>query len=109
MEANLFHNQKGFYTHTMDFRVFSLIIDDFDMASVLRTNFNKCSMNLIRVGVGGTGCPIVSFPLRYLGLTLALKKPTTVLLQYMVDNLVDYLWRRRASMLNRGGRLKLVS
>jgi hypothetical protein len=31
------------------------------------------------------GCPILPFPLRYLGLPLGLRKPTAAQLQYLVD------------------------
>jgi hypothetical protein len=66
-----------------DLRVFAAIIDDFGVASGLRTNLSKCSTHLIRfpVEVGEMvvqelGCPVLPFPMRYLGLPLGLRKPT---------------------------------
>jgi hypothetical protein len=54
------------------------------------------------------GCPVLPFPLRYLGLPLGLRKPTTTQLQYLVDAVANRLPGWRVSMLNRAGRLELV-
>jgi hypothetical protein len=53
------------------------------------------------------GCPVLPFPLRYLGLSLGLRKPMAAQLQYLVDAVTDRLPSWRASMLNRAGQLKL--
>jgi hypothetical protein len=54
------------------------------------------------------GCPVLPFPMRYLGLPLGLRKLTAVQLQCLVDAVANRLPRWRASMLNRAGRLELV-
>jgi hypothetical protein len=66
-----------------DLRAFAAILDDFGTASGLRTNLSKCFAHLIRcpteVGeleVEELGCPVLPFPMRYLGLPLGLRKPT---------------------------------
>jgi hypothetical protein len=70
-------------------RVFVAIIDDFGAASSLRTNLSNYSAHLIRCPVEvealvdqELGCPVLPFPLRYLGLPLGLRKPTAAQLQY---------------------------
>jgi hypothetical protein len=70
-------------TRVDDLRSFAVIFDDFGVASGLRTNLNKCSAHLIRCPMEVAiqmdrelGCPVLPFPLRYLGLPLGLRKPT---------------------------------
>ncbi|KAM0918372.1 hypothetical protein ACQ4PT_008930 [Festuca glaucescens] len=99
----------------LDFKVFSAIIQDFGAASGLRTNMDKCSANLIRcsstdeeVVARELRCPVVPFPLRYLGLPLTLRKPTPSQLHYLVDKVANKLPGWRASLLDTGGRLELV-
>jgi hypothetical protein len=77
-----------------DLRTFAAIVDDFGVASGLRTNLNKCFAHLIRCPVDVAtqvdrelGCPMLPFPLRYLDLPLGLRKPTAAQLQYLVDAL----------------------
>jgi hypothetical protein len=81
-----------------DLGAFIVIVGDFGVASGLRTNLSKCSTHLIRclVDVAAQmdremGCPVLPFPLRYLGLPLGLRKPTTAQLQYLVDAVVNRL------------------
>ena len=76
---------------------------------------DKCSANLIRCSDADRiiidqelQCPVVSFPLRYLGLPLTLRKPNAAQLQYLVDSVANKLPGWRASLLDRGGRLELV-
>ncbi|KAM0882550.1 hypothetical protein ACQ4PT_032242 [Festuca glaucescens] len=99
----------------LDLKVFVAIIQDFGDASGLRTNMDKCSANLIRCSSTDEEiihrelrCPVVPFPLRYLGLPLTLRKPTAAQLQYLVDKVANKLPSWRASLLDRGGRLELV-
>ena len=98
-----------------DLRVFARLLDDFGLASGLRANIEKCSAHLIRCGeqeaamvVQELHCPLMPFPLRYLGLPLSLRKLTAEQLQYLVDNVANHLPKWRAGLLNRGGRLELV-
>jgi hypothetical protein len=67
-----------------DLRAFAAIVDDFGVASGLRTNLSKCLAHLIRCSMEVAalvdqelGCLVLPFPLRYLGLPLGLRKPTT--------------------------------
>ncbi|KAM0837796.1 hypothetical protein ACQ4PT_061397 [Festuca glaucescens] len=76
---------------------------------------DKCSANLIRCTDADVAvvdqelhCPVVPFPLRYLGLPLTLRKPSAAQLQYLVDSVANKLPGWRASLLDRGGRLELV-
>jgi hypothetical protein len=103
------------HPHVDDLKTFAAIIDDFGVASGLRSNLSKCSAHLIRCpeGVGELvaqelGCPVLPFPMRYLGLPLGLRRPTAAQLQYLVDAVANRLPSWRASMLNRAGRLELV-
>jgi hypothetical protein len=81
-----------------DLRAFVVIVGDFVVASGLRTNLSKCSTHLIICLVDVAtlvdrelGCPVLPFSLRYLGMPLGLKKPTTAQLQYLVDAVVNCL------------------
>ncbi|KAM0910366.1 hypothetical protein ACQ4PT_014199 [Festuca glaucescens] len=54
----------------LDFKVFSVIVQDFGAASGLCTNMDKCSANLIRYSSADEAvvahelrCPVVPFPL----------------------------------------------
>jgi hypothetical protein len=92
-------------------RSFAAIIDDFGATSGLRTNLSKCSAHLIRCPTETSalvdqelGCPVLPFPLRYLGLSLGLKRPTTTQRQYLMDAVTNRLPGWRACMLNRAGR-----
>jgi hypothetical protein len=92
----------------MDLHTCSAIVDDFGVASGLRTNLAKCSLHPIRcspeqveLARGILGCEVASFPCRYLGLPLCIRKVTVAQLQLVVDNAVRRL-------MNRGGRTILV-
>jgi hypothetical protein len=68
----------------LDLKVFTAIIQDFGDALGLHTNMDKCSANLIRCSdaneeavVRDLRCPVVPFPLRYPGLPLTPRKPTS--------------------------------
>ena len=76
-----------------DSRTFMSLIEDFGVALGLRTNLDKCSAHLIRCERSVEGlvtqelrCPILPFPLLYLGLPMSFWKPTAAQLQYLVDN-----------------------
>jgi hypothetical protein len=67
----------------MDLHTCSAIVDDFGMASGLRTNLAKCSLHPIRcspeqveLARGILGCEVASFPCRYLGLPPCIRKAT---------------------------------
>jgi hypothetical protein len=54
------------------------------------------------------GCEVASFPFKYLGLPLGIRKVTTTQLQPVVDNAVKRLEPWCAKLMNRGGRTILV-
>jgi hypothetical protein len=90
-----------------DLRAFAVIVDDFGIASGLRTNLSKCSAHRIRCAEEvptlvdrELGCHVLPFPLRYLGLSLGLRRPTAAQLQYPVDVVANRLPSWRASLLN---------
>jgi hypothetical protein len=91
------------------------IVDDFAVASGLRTNLAKCSIHPIRCSVEQVdlarsilGCEVASFPFKYLGLPLGLRKVTAAQLQPLVDNAAGRLQPWCANLLTRGGRTILV-
>jgi hypothetical protein len=91
------------------------IVDDFGVASGLRTNLAKCSIHPIRCSVEQVdlarsilGCEVASFPFKYLGLPLGLRKVTVAQLQPLVDNAAGRLQPWCANLLTRGGRTILV-
>jgi hypothetical protein len=91
------------------------IVDDFGVASGLRTNLAKCSIHPIRCSVEQVdlarsilGCEVASFPFKYLGLPLGLRKVTAAQLQPLVDNAAGRLQPWCANLLTRGGRTILV-
>jgi hypothetical protein len=99
----------------LDLHTCSAIVEDFGMASGLRTNLAKCSLNPIccspkqvELPRGILGCEVVPFPCQYLGLPLSIRKVTTVQLQPMVDNASKRLQPWCAKLMNRGGRTILV-
>jgi hypothetical protein len=98
-----------------DLHACSAILDDFGMASGLRTNLAKCSLHPIRCSPEQVclarnllGCKVASFPFKYLGLPLGIRKVTATQLQPMVDNAVRRLQPWCAKLMNCGGRTILV-
>ncbi|KAM0826331.1 hypothetical protein ACQ4PT_068947 [Festuca glaucescens] len=68
------------------------IVDDFGVASGLRTNLAKCSIHPIRcrpeqveLASRVLGCEVAAFPFKYLGLPLVLRKVTAAQMQPLVD------------------------
>jgi hypothetical protein len=99
----------------LDLHTCSTIVEDFGVASGLRTNLAKCSLHPIRcspeqveLARGILGCEVTSFPCKYLGLPLSICKVTAAQLQPVVDNAVKRLPHWCAKLMNRGGRTILV-
>ncbi|KAM0825706.1 hypothetical protein ACQ4PT_069378 [Festuca glaucescens] len=91
------------------------IVDDFGVASGLRTNLAKCSIHPIRCTTEQVelarrvlGCEVASFPFKYLGLPLGLRKVTAAQLQPLVDSAAGWVQPWCANLLTRGGRTILV-
>jgi hypothetical protein len=115
--ASGLRHRTSIYTNGVVTFLCPLVLDlkDFGDASGIATNMDKYSTNLIRCSdadeeafVRELRCPVVPFPLRYLGLPLTLRKPTATQLQYLVDKVANKLPGWRASLLNRAGCLELV-
>lgn len=54
------------------------------------------------------GCPIVDFPITYLGIPLTLRRPTAAQLQPVVDKVAGKLPSWKAWLMNKAGRLAFV-
>uniref|UniRef100_A0A453I001 Reverse transcriptase domain-containing protein n=2 Tax=Aegilops tauschii subsp. strangulata TaxID=200361 RepID=A0A453I001_AEGTS len=91
------------------------ILQLFGRASSLRVNFTKSTATLIRCDddavlpvVESLGCPIVAFPITYLGIPLTIRRPTTAQLLPLVDKVAGRLPTWKAWLMNRASRLALV-
>lgn len=54
------------------------------------------------------GCPIVDFPITYLGIPLSLRKPTAAQMQPLIDKARGKLPTWKAKLMPKAGRLALV-
>lgn len=88
------------------------ILQLFGSASGLHVNFQKSAAALIRCNtedaahvVAHLGCPIVDFPLTYLGIPLKLRRPTAGQLQPVVDKVAGKLPSWKAWLMNKAGAL----
>ncbi|XP_073363327.1 uncharacterized protein [Aegilops tauschii subsp. strangulata] len=95
--------------------VVSGLLDYFGAVSGLRTNVAKCSAAPIQCtpevsdAVGSSlTCPVVAFPIQYLGLPLSLRKVPASHLLPLIDKLLRKLATWKAALLSRGERLALV-
>lgn len=86
------------------------------MCLAFRTNFAQCYATPIQctpdaakeIGTA-LACPVMTFPVTYLGLPLFVPKvSSSVLLLVVVDKIVKWLAAWKASLLSRGERLSLV-
>lgn len=91
------------------------VLHVFGHASGLHTNFDKCSATPIHCSDDEVStisavlaCPILHFPIPYLGLPLSVRKVPTLALQPLIDRMVKKLSTWRASILSHGERLALV-
>ncbi|KAM0926269.1 hypothetical protein ACQ4PT_003401 [Festuca glaucescens] len=124
LSASGFRHRTSMYADDMvtfirptevDLRTCMQIVEDFGVASGLRTNLAKCSLHPIRssqdqVALASSilGCEVASFPFKYLGLPLGLRKVMASQLQPIVDSAASRLPPWCAKLLNRGGRTILV-
>ncbi|KAM0926911.1 hypothetical protein ACQ4PT_003070 [Festuca glaucescens] len=84
-------------------------------ASGLKVNYSKTTATLIRGKAGDEervketlGCEIAKFPIRYLGLQLALRPLTKAQWQPMLDSVVHFIPAWFRGMIGREGRLSLI-
>ncbi|KAM0834412.1 hypothetical protein ACQ4PT_063616 [Festuca glaucescens] len=99
----------------LDLLACASIVEDFGVASGLRTNLAKFSLHPIRcqpeqveLARSILGCEVASFPFKYLGLPLGLRKVTAAQLQPVVDSAASRLQSWCVKLLNRGGWTILV-
>jgi hypothetical protein len=88
---------------------------DFGNASGLQVNYGKSSTTLIRGSeddklLTGTilGCPLVNFPIKYLGLQLVLRPLTKAQWQPALDKIINFMPAWQRGMIARKGRLILI-
>ncbi|XP_071677025.1 uncharacterized protein [Lolium perenne] len=98
-----------------DLRAVRGILEVFGEASGMRTNFAKCSVSPIacteEVAAGATAimeCQLAPFPVKYLGISLAIRRLTADAVQPMVDRIGDKLPTWKASMMPKARRLTLI-
>lgn len=78
------------------------ILSLFGEASMIKTNVSKSNVLLIQC------CEVLSFPCKYLGLPLSIKKLTRDQLQPIIDRIVDKLPVWKADLMTKAGRVVLV-
>jgi hypothetical protein len=91
------------------------ILDTFHKASGLACNLSKiqmvpirCSEEQIALSVQAFPCQLMSFPIKYLGISLSVSKLPRSSLQPLVDRVADKLLAWRGSLMHRSGRLTLI-
>ena len=68
----------------------------------------RCTNDEINMVCTQLRCPLGSFPIKYLGLPLSLRKQIAPQLQYLVDQMANKLPKWRAALMPKSGRLTLV-
>lgn len=98
-----------------DLNLIKTMLQKFGIASGLHTNMAKSSIVPIRCEGDEVeaarvvmGCTTATFPCKYLGLPLSIRKLTKADLQAIVDKVVDRLPSWKAALMARYGRLILV-
>jgi hypothetical protein len=91
------------------------ILELFGHASGLHTNFAKCSISPIACSdvdaaeaAEVMGCQLAPYPVKYLGIPLALRRLPSEALQSLVDRIADKLPTWKVAMMPRAGRLTLI-
>ncbi|KAM0866544.1 hypothetical protein ACQ4PT_042574 [Festuca glaucescens] len=91
------------------------ILDVFGHASGLRINYRKTSATMIRGTAQGRNlvrnllrCAIVPFPIRYLGLQLALRPLTKAEWQPVLDRVIELIPAWQRGLIQKQGRLVLI-
>lgn len=98
-----------------DIAVCAAILEDFGNVAGLRVNASKCSaipirctdemVNLIHQGLG---YPITTFPIKYLGLPISLRKQSAAQFKEIVEGVIRKLPNWRAADMDKAGCLILV-
>jgi hypothetical protein len=95
--------------------VVKAILQVFGEASGLYVNYRKTSATLIREQEGDTervgemlGCEVVGFPIKYLGMQLALRPLTKAEWQPLIDKVIHCAPAWQRGMIQKSGRLILI-
>jgi hypothetical protein len=98
-----------------DLSFLSLLLESFGGATGLRTNFDKCSISLIRcsddhlaVAALNFPCGVKPFPFTYLGLPRSYKRLPRASLQPITDTICRRLAPGNAAFYTSAGRLVLI-
>lgn len=114
---SMFADDVVFFTkpNELDLHTCAMLLQTFGEASGLKLNLAKsaafpirCSTEMMEMVEQTFGCPSGSFPCKYLGLPLTLRKQSAVQLSYLVDQLVGTLPKWKASKMPKSGRLLLI-
>jgi hypothetical protein len=91
------------------------ILTVFGEASGLKVNYSKSSATVIRGGElervrtqSILGCPLLNFPIKYLGLQLALRPLTRAQWQPALDKIIDFMPSWQRGLIAKQGRLILI-
>lgn len=98
-----------------DLHACAALLQLFGKVSGLRVNLMKsvvlpirCSPDTMQRVVEILGCPLGTFPCKYLGLPLTIRKQTTAQLRGLMDQLAGCLPRWKAANMPKSGRMLLV-
>jgi hypothetical protein len=99
----------------LDLLFFKSILQVFEKASGLACNFDKCQIVPIRCDEAQVQlvqllllCPIIEFPIKYLGLPLSMGKIPKVVLHVLIDQMANRLPSWKGHLMHRSGRLTLI-
>lgn len=99
----------------VELRACAQILHDFGLASGLRVNFQKsaalpirCSPEQVQLTHSLLGCTIGTYPCRYLGIPLSIRKCSAAQFNFLVDKLANQLPTWRGSSLPKSGWLLLI-
>jgi hypothetical protein len=99
----------------LDLHTVKGLLESFGDSSGLRINYNKMTTTMIRGSAQGRNlvrnilrCNIVPFPLRYLGMQLALRPLTKAEWQPFLDRIVEFVPAWQRGLIQKQGRLILV-
>ncbi|KAK1604375.1 hypothetical protein QYE76_028048 [Lolium multiflorum] len=100
---------------TQDLLATREVLSLFSATSGLHVNYRKTTATLIRESVGDRdrvtevlGCDIANFPIKYLGLQLALRPLTKAEWQPMLDGVIHSIPAWQRGLVTRAGRLVLI-
>ncbi|KAE8789730.1 Serine/threonine-protein kinase SMG1 [Hordeum vulgare] len=103
-----------FHATVDDIAIVKEILILFGKASSLQVNFTKSSATVLHGDQAAMetivhlGCPVVTLPITYLGISLSTRRPSATHLQPMVELVVACFSTWKAWLMTKTGRLALV-